>query len=38
MDLRAYRVGAHGPEMRGQRQEGQAVEEAPIDQAVGQVL
>lgn len=33
-----YRVRAHGPEMRRQRQESQAVEQRAIHKAVGQVL
>jgi len=32
-----YRVGAHGPEVRGEGEEGQDVEQGPVHDAVGQV-
>lgn len=33
-----YRVGAHGPEVRGEGEEGKRVENGSVDQAVDQIL
>lgn len=33
-----HRVGAHGPEVRGQGEKGEAVENCPVHDAVGQIL